>query len=89
MDVVLEMFDTFLFDYLYAVTLPNKPTEGVLSSEVANGYNTTETLASASSYTYKPATSYFSIEPSKYAYMSRWPRDNVYRQAITLYLITW
>ncbi|MCJ1449275.1 MAG: c-5 sterol desaturase [Stictis urceolatum] len=38
---------------------------------------------------YKPASQYLKLEPSQYAYMSALPRDNVWRQGITLYLITW
>ncbi|KAH0108161.1 sterol delta 5,6-desaturase ERG3, partial [Aureobasidium melanogenum] len=40
-------------------------------------------------YKFEPASQYFSVEPSSYAYMSRWPRDNIARQAISLFLITW
>ncbi|PGH13187.1 hypothetical protein AJ80_06433 [Polytolypa hystricis UAMH7299] len=88
MDIVLEVLDTFLFDYLYAAVLPT-PASGLISqvSNVLNGNNST--LANGNGYAYSPSTKYFSLEPSKYAYMSSLPRDNMYRQAITLYLMTW
>jgi hypothetical protein len=39
---------------------------------------------------YVPATQYIiSFTPSKAAWTSQWPRDNIWRQSINLYLITW
>jgi len=40
-------------------------------------------------YSYEPASQFMSFEPSDFAYMSQWPRDNIYRQAFNLFLITW
>ncbi|KAL8746812.1 MAG: hypothetical protein Q9190_001217 [Brigantiaea leucoxantha] len=37
----------------------------------------------------QPSSQFFHLEPSRFAYMSAWPRDNVWRQALSLYLITW
>ncbi|KAK2794937.1 c-5 sterol desaturase [Onygenales sp. PD_12] len=89
MDVILEVLDTFLFDYLYAAVVPGS-TAGGLTSKIANGLNITESaLGAGAGYVYSPSTRYFSLEPSKYAYKSALPRDNIYRQFITLYLITW
>jgi hypothetical protein len=34
------------------------------------------------------ARRFFSIEPTEYAYMSAWSRDSIWRQGISLYLIT-
>lgn len=45
--------------------------------------------AGASQWIYTPATSMFSVQPSAAAWGSQWSRDNVYRQAVSLYLITW
>lgn len=85
MDIVLEVLDTYAFDYAYAYFLPAKPAPYGFGD--VNGANSTaQTL---SSWQYKPATHLFSLEPSQAAYMSAWPRDNIYRQAISLYLITW
>ncbi|KAK2811858.1 c-5 sterol desaturase [Emmonsiellopsis sp. PD_5] len=89
MDVILEVLDTFLFDYLYAAVVPGS-TAGGLTSKIANGLNTTESaFGTGAGYVYSPSTQYFSLEPSKYAYKSALPRDNIWRQFITLYLITW
>lgn len=90
MDVVLELFDTFLFDPLYATLLP----------ATVSAFSTNATISSiaeaptahpqpVSSWHYEPSTQYFSMQPGKYAYMSAWPRDDWRRQLLTLYLITW
>ena len=87
MDVILEVFDTFLFDRLYARVLPASPVSSVILGDGMNAHNVS--LGRTAGYVYTPSTSYFRLEPSKYAYMSSWPRDYVYRQGLTLYLITW
>ena len=103
MDVVLEVFDTFLFDRAYANALPIHPS--ILSfdpiSTIAaslKGYQDVNASwsgsiptsdSSRSGWQYNAATQYFGLEPSEYAYMSRWDRDNIYRQTLSLYLITW
>ncbi|KAK3944303.1 C-5 sterol desaturase [Diplogelasinospora grovesii] len=83
MDIVLEVSDTFLWDYMYAWVLPARPAP----------YNfpdhTNATGQAYSSWQYKPSTSFFSLEPSQAAYQSAWTRDNMYRQATSLFLITW
>ncbi|WEW61881.1 c-5 sterol desaturase [Emydomyces testavorans] len=88
MDVVLEVFDTFLFDYLYAVALPLSQQAPRVSSQVANGLNKTAS-AVGNGFSYHPASQYLDLEPSQYAYISSLPRDNIYRQAVSLFLITW
>ena len=95
MDVVLELFDTFLFDWVYATLLPSSwlsslPT--MIKSGGGSGYNGTLPELSGlgrPQSIYKPATQYLQLKPSEYAYMSALPRDNMYRQGLTLYLITW
>jgi lathosterol oxidase len=87
MDVILEIFDTFLFDRLYAEALPASPPYSITVGDGVNAANVS--LGKTVGYIYTPSTSYFTLEPSKYAYMSSWPRDYVYRQGFTLYLITW
>lgn len=90
MDVVLEVFDFLIGDRLYAAALPASLTTSPSFSAFADGTNNTLALfTNAQSFVYKPATAYIHIEPSKYAYMSAWPRDNVYRQCFSLFLITW
>lgn len=90
MDIVLELFDTVAFDYLYAATLPVKSTAQLVSSLPASGLNATQaTQAGHNGYVYNPASVYLQMEPSKYAYLSAVTRDNPYRQGFTLFLITW
>lgn len=92
MDVVLEVFDLLIGDRLYAATLPATLTTSLspaLSTLVEDANNTLALFGDASAFKYKPATTYLYIEPSKYAYLSAWPRDNIYRQAFSLFLITW
>lgn len=87
MDVVLELFDTFLFDYLYAVAVPVSQ-HAPLVSQLADGFNKTAS-ALGNGYTYTPASQYLKLVPSKYAYLSSLPRDNMFRQCFSLFLITW
>lgn len=92
MDVVLEIFDLLIGDRLYAATLPATLTTSLspaLSTFMEDANNTLALFGDASAYKYQPATTYLYVEPSKYAYLSAWPRDNIYRQAFSLFLITW
>ncbi|RMX77572.1 hypothetical protein D0868_16595, partial [Hortaea werneckii] len=103
MDVVLEVCDTFLFDKLYASVLPINPAVATFDpistiSASLKGYDANATFDQAtyadgglarSGWQWEPASSYFNVEPSEYAYMSRWDRDNIYRQFISLYILTW
>lgn len=86
MDVVLEIVDTFAGDYLYAFCHPARQAPYDYPSPPSN-----ETISQQvfSTWAYKPATSFVSFEPSQYAYLSAWPRDNIYRQTLSLFLITW
>ncbi|KAI1117120.1 hypothetical protein F5Y14DRAFT_404883 [Nemania sp. NC0429] len=79
MDVILEIWDTYLADYVFAHAHPARST----ASSYLDAYNMT-----ASSWQYKPASAYIELEPSKYAFMSAWDRDNIVRQAISLWSIT-
>lgn len=90
MDIVLEVFDTFIADRAFAAAFPaSLPSSSLLQdgSHAANG--TASTFGGSEGFVYRPATTYFSLEPSKWAYMTSIQRDNVYRQALNLYLITW
>lgn len=87
MDIVLEIFDTFLFDRLYAVCLP-----------AALGFNSQDAMKDATSTfsgmremptAVHSSSQFFQLKPSQYAYMSAWSRDNPWRQGLSLYLITW
>ncbi|KAF5964343.1 C-5 sterol desaturase [Fusarium coicis] len=86
MDVVLEVVDTFIADYAYAYFHPKPPAP----YDFPSPSNSTDTSTKAfSTWTYKPATQFITLEPAEEAYMSAWDRDNPLRQALTLYLITW
>ena len=90
MDVILELFDVFVGDRMYAAALPASLTESPNWATLIDDYNNTLSLfGNAQTFVYKPATAYLYMEPSKYAYLSVWPRDNIFRQALSLFLITW
>ncbi|KAL2216902.1 sterol delta 5,6-desaturase ERG3 [Thermoascus aurantiacus ATCC 26904] len=90
MDIVLEVWDAFLGDRLYATLLPASLVSSVTFPADKGVFNGTLSFFSQpESYVYKPATKFFRLEPSKYAYMSAWPRDNIYRQSVSFFLITW
>lgn len=102
MDVVLEVFDGLFFDRMYANLLPLSPavsTFDPISTIAASfkGYadpNATYTQPIGgdfvrSGWQFQPASASFHLEPSEFAYMSRWDRDNVYRQFVSLYILTW
>lgn len=84
MDVVLEVTDSFIGDHFFSWVLPARPAPYDYPNVPTNS-----TDQVFSTWHYKPSTHFFSIEPSQAAYMSSWPRDNIYRQAISLFLITW
>jgi Delta7-sterol 5-desaturase len=86
MDIVLEIVDSFTADYIYAFLLPVRPAPYGFSYGTTANATAVETL---SAWQYKPATSFFSIQPSQAAYLSAWSRDNIFRQGISLFFITW
>jgi len=94
MDVVLEVFDTYLFDRLYAAALPASPVgafynalgEKSVNASIA-GLQDAASLGAAK-WQYEPATEWIFLTPGNHAYMSQWSRDNVWRQTLSLYLIT-
>jgi lathosterol oxidase len=86
MDFILEVFDTFIGDHVWAAILPAKAAPYDFPQTAANA---TTVEQSFSTWTYKPASEYIYIEPYQAAYMSAWSRDNVWRQGISLYTITW
>jgi lathosterol oxidase len=86
MDIVLEVIDTFVLDKTYAKLLPAGP----VPYDLVNGGASNATLnAHTSTWHYKPASAYIGFEPTEAAYMSAWPRDYLWRQFISLFLITW
>ncbi|OCL05045.1 C-5 sterol desaturase [Glonium stellatum] len=93
MDIILEGFDTFVFDRLYATLLPaqfpNNGLSGASGNATFSSIREVPTAYAKSTYQYHPASEYLSFQPTQYAYMSRWNRDDWWRQALSLYLITW
>jgi lathosterol oxidase len=91
MDVVLEAFDTFIFDRIYAQILPAPSwlsyhaLQGAVNSTIAS---IQEDPTAYSNYKFQPASTYFNFEPSNWAYRSSLPRDDPYRQLLSLFLIT-
>lgn len=89
MDIVLEVLDTFIFDAVWATVLPGSASHTSpkpLQNAITSTYSSMREMATGGP---QATTQFFQLEPSRYAYMSAWPRDNIYRQGITLYLITW
>jgi lathosterol oxidase len=95
MDIVLEVCDTFLLDRVYASIFPANPSS-YLTQNFSN--TTTSTFSSLRegatakaqyTYIYEPSTQLFNFEPSQWAYSSTLPRDNIYRQAVSLFMIVW
>lgn len=105
MDVVLEACDTYIFDRAYAALLPIGQAYSVLEpiSTLAAGIKEyaleNESWArnepvivgsqATNGWQWKPASSLLSFPPSQYAYQSQLDRDNVWRQTISLFIITW
>jgi hypothetical protein len=94
MDIVLEICDALVFDRIYAAAVPLSRSSSsfqILKNAAASAGNAT--LAGLSNlppgYQYHPASQYIQIEPTRWAYLSAWPRDNIIRQTISLYLILW
>lgn len=90
MDIILELWDTFIGDRLYSTLLPASLSSSVsLPAFVNAAANTSMALFGPEPYVYEQATQMIYLEPSKYAYLSAWPRNNVYRQFTSFFLITW
>lgn len=84
MDIVLELWDTFLGDRLYSTVLPSS-----LASNAAATSPPYALWGASKPFVYEPATMWIYLEPSQYAYMSAWPRNNIYRQFLSFFLIVW
>ena len=88
MDIVLQVFDTFLFDRFWAFVHPASTftdTRNVVKLPTTTFSSRREVPTAI----INASTKFFQLEPSPYAFMSAWPRDNIWRQFITLYMITW
>lgn len=90
MDIILELWDTFIGDRMYSTLLPASLSSVSLPAFVDAASNTSLALfGAAEPFVYEPATQLIHLEPSKYAYLSAWPRNNIYRQFTSFFLITW
>lgn len=90
MDIILELWDTFVGDRLYSALLPTSLSASAGLPAFVNVANSTLSLFGATEpFVYEPATQLIHLEPSKYAYLSAWPRNNIYRQFTSFFLITW
>ncbi|RAH43738.1 sterol desaturase family protein [Aspergillus brunneoviolaceus CBS 621.78] len=77
MDVLLDILDTFVFDRVYASVLP--------SYEMYPGNATMETQ-----FLYNQHIGlYYPLQASQYANASRWKRDHLPRQALSLFFTMW
>lgn len=94
MDFVLEGFDTYLFDPIYASVLPVAPKTAAYNTFGGNGSATLANVNDlpvrlSNNWEYEPSSQFWSFTPSDYAYQSEWARDNPLRQFISLFAITW
>ncbi|GME66099.1 Sterol delta -desaturase erg3 protein [Neofusicoccum parvum] len=85
MDLVLEFCDAFVFDRVYSALLPAQARN---VGEVGAG-NGSVIQPCLDSYRFEPASQYISFPPSEHACMSAWPRENLWRQLVSLYIVTW
>ena len=95
MDIVLEIFDTLLFDRMYSTILPASSASAISQAAKHAVTSTFSSMREGATMTpqhewiYKPASALVSLEPTEWAYRSIWARDNISRQATSLFLITW
>ncbi|KIX98740.1 uncharacterized protein Z520_05201 [Fonsecaea multimorphosa CBS 102226] len=94
MDIVLQVADTLLLDRIYAALLPISPSSFPEpkvneSNSLPFGSQEAASLLPQFKYTYEPASKYLHLDPTEWAYKSSWPRDTVYRQFVSLFMITW
>ena len=88
MDIVLDVFDTFLFDRLYATAFPRSFVAGASPKVIEDATATFSSMRELPTAV-RSLNQFWNLEPSQYAVLSAWPRDNIWRQTLSLYLITW
>lgn len=54
----------------------------------ATAAGNSDSLPIRSTWQWEPASQFLSAQPSEYAYLSQWDRDNVFRQSISLFFVT-
>lgn len=80
MDIVNEIWDTYVGDHVWSYVLPVQSAPYGLPNDTAPVPPVWE---------YVPATQYITFTPSKAAWTSEWARDNIFRQSINFFFITW
>ncbi|KAL2007491.1 hypothetical protein VTN00DRAFT_8929 [Thermoascus crustaceus] len=81
MDIVLDVLDTLVFDHVYAALLP-------ISAETLAKKPIVDDGALLSQYNQNVGR-YIDLPPSKWAALSSWSRDDIRRQTISLFAISW
>jgi lathosterol oxidase len=76
MDVLLDILDTLILDRCYAFLSPD------LNASLES-HNSTDSQLN------RHVKIYYPMQPSEWAEASLWKRDDLARQALSLYLITW
>ena len=95
MDIVLEGFDTYALDWVYAHVFPASRASFLTQYVHGAATSTFSSMREGATYTptqkyiYQPASRFISFEPTQWAYSSSLPRDNFYRQFTSLFFITW
>ncbi|KJZ75120.1 Putative C-5 sterol desaturase [Hirsutella minnesotensis 3608] len=90
MDVVLDLYETFIGDHIFALLHPAQVTaHDAISAQGGGEWTPNPSSGQAIRCDYQPATKYFSVTPSPALCMSAWPRENIYRQGINLFLMFW
>lgn len=95
MDIVLEIVDTLLFDRIYSTLFPASPSEYItqkFNNVTSSTFSSVREGASPSpqyTYIFEPASQIINLQPTHWAYSSSFPRDNIYRQGVSLFMIVW
>ncbi|KIX98022.1 uncharacterized protein Z520_06101 [Fonsecaea multimorphosa CBS 102226] len=95
MDIVLEIVDTLVLDRVYATLLPASPSSYLqqkfnnVATSTFSSIRENATSAPQYSYIYEPASRFVNLKPTEWTYSSSWPRDNIFRQGISLFFIVW
>lgn len=85
MDIVLNIFDNLALDRFYATVAPARDYAAIASAIAGN--STVKSFFPT--YEADPISQYFNFQPSQYAALSEFPRNDWRRQLVSLSLITW
>jgi len=95
MDIILEIADTLALDRVYSFFLPASPSQYLyhtLKNATAPSFPSIHEGANGPTqfnYIYEPASQYISLNPTEWTYSSSLPRNNIYRQGLSLFFIVW